>query len=139
MLLVTGHENKMIICVSTGAIANIVLNIILIPQYNHIGAAIACVVSELVVMIIYISFGKKYFRLNDVVKELSMVFICSIAMGVLIFVVGNLIQVIITKLMVQIVLGIISYFGFMYLLKEKIVREYTVKLLQKIHIGKSDL
>ena len=52
--LVTGHERRMIIAVGTGAISNIILNLIFIHFFQEIGASIASVISEIIVMVVYI-------------------------------------------------------------------------------------
>lgn len=52
-------EKKMLVAVSAGAIINIVLNTILIKNYQHNGAAVASILSEIVVALIEIVFVKK--------------------------------------------------------------------------------
>ena len=54
----------MLIAVGSGAILNVIGNALMIPYYGEYGAAIASVVSEIAVMIIYVCMGKKYFRLG---------------------------------------------------------------------------
>lgn len=66
MLLVTDHESKMIICVGAGAVVNLIGNALMIPHLHEFGAAAASVISEIVVMVVYVSFGRKYFRLINV-------------------------------------------------------------------------
>ena len=64
VLLIAGKEKMMLIAVGSGAILNVIGNALMIPYYGEYGAAIASVVSEIAVMIIYVCMGKKYFRLG---------------------------------------------------------------------------
>jgi O-antigen/teichoic acid export membrane protein len=50
LLVAWNHHKKYLIVVSSGAIANIACNIMLIPTYGIIGAAIATVCAEVVVL-----------------------------------------------------------------------------------------
>ena len=81
MLLATNHENKMIISVGIGALVNIVGNALLIPRYSEFGATIASIISEFVVMIVYVNLGKKYFVLQGILQTASKVIIASAIMG----------------------------------------------------------
>ena len=54
----------MLIAVGSGAVLNVIGNALLIPYYNEYGAAVASVISEIAVMIIYVCMARKYFRLQ---------------------------------------------------------------------------
>lgn len=132
MCLVTDNEKKMIIPVVCGAIINLVLNYILIPKYNEIGAAIASLISEIVVMIIYINIGKKYFRLINMktlyIKEgialIGLTFFLSVTS---ILSIENPI-----KTIVQIVFSIFIYFLILILLKEEFVYSKFKNIERKV-------
>lgn len=47
-----------------GAILNIILNFLLIPRMNYFGAAIATVISYIIINIIYFFYGKKYYDIG---------------------------------------------------------------------------
>ena len=64
--LVTDNEKYMPIAVGIGALVNIAANYIFINMWKEMGAATASVLSEIIVAIIYISLGKKYFKLKDI-------------------------------------------------------------------------
>ena len=64
--LVTDNEKYMPIAVGIGAVVNIAANYIFINMWKEMGAATASVLSEIIVAIIYISLGKKYFKLKDI-------------------------------------------------------------------------
>ena len=66
VLLVTGHENLMIVSVGIGALVNLIGNALLIPRYAEFGATVASIISEIVVMLVYVNLGKKHFKLEGI-------------------------------------------------------------------------
>lgn len=129
--LVTGNEKKMVIPVVCGAVTNVILNSLLIPKFFEFGAAIASVIGELVVMIIYISLGKKFFELvnikNTILKEsFAIVLMIIYLMGVKYLFVSEFIITIL-----QIIGSILIYFGTLLLLKEEIVYNFAKKIFSR--------
>lgn len=59
-LSVWGYEKLYLFIVTSGAIVNFILNIVLIPKYNIVGAAYATCMSELTVLLVGMFFYKKY-------------------------------------------------------------------------------
>lgn len=55
-----GQENKVIVCTALGAIINLILNFILIPNWSHLGAAVATLFAEIVVTISMLFIGKNF-------------------------------------------------------------------------------
>lgn len=139
-LLVTGNENKMVFPVVTGAIINIIGNVFLIPLYAEIGAAVASVISEICVMVIYVILGKKYFRIYNVGIELLKIIICSTLMGLSVYFFRLILQNEMLRFLIQLIVGTIVYFVLMLILKEEIVLEYKDVFLRKVveykNIGK---
>lgn len=131
MLLVTGHENKMIIAVASGAITNVIGNLILIHFYNEIGAAIASVIGEIVVMVIYLILGHKYFKLGKLYDTLIKEGVAIILMICLLIVVSFLpcSKLIIT--IVQIIGSVLIYFGTLIICKEQIIYAYLDKIKKR--------
>lgn len=60
ILLTFGQEKKLLVCTIIAAIINLSLNFIFIPKFEQNGAAVASVISELVVTIMTCIFCKKY-------------------------------------------------------------------------------
>lgn len=85
VLLAAGKESKMVLCVSAGAIANIICNSVLIPLYQEYGAAIASVIGEIVVMTFYIYNGSKVFKLHNVWWSIAKITFSSLIMGLYLF------------------------------------------------------
>ncbi len=129
VLLASGHENKMLIAVGAGAIVNVIGNAFLIPIYAEFGAATASVVSEVVVMIVYVHLGQKYFRLCKVKSSIIKVFFATILMSVYLFLV-SLIQISELKIFIMQFFGsMIIYYLLLILLREETVCLYTKQVI----------
>lgn len=71
VLLVSGHEGRMFMCVGIGAVVNAVGNFFFIRWFDgfglaEVGAAISSAASEFLVMAIYVLCARKYFRLGGI-------------------------------------------------------------------------
>lgn len=78
LLLTTNKENKYLICVSVGAMINFILNYFFISNYSHYGAAIATIITEIVVTLLMIIFSK-----DDIKIQIEPKFILTILCGIL--------------------------------------------------------
>ena len=132
VLLVTGNENKMIISVGIGAIVNCIGNAVLIPVYEEFGATIASIISEVVVMIIYVSMGKRYFHLIDIASTITKVCFASLAEVLFLFVIASVLKNGWLCLIIQVMGAIILYFGVLCIEKENTVISYVSIFLNKI-------
>jgi|GEM_PF-2859468 len=131
VMLITNQERKMFISVSIGAIVSLIGNFILIKQFAEYGAAIALIISEIVIMIVYITFSHKYFKLIKVIPSILKVFTASIGMIVLLYIESQLSLSIYIKLLIQIISSAFVYFGILLLVKENTVSEYAIKFIKK--------
>lgn len=137
VLLVTGHENKMVLCVGIGAIVNVIGNAILIPRYVEYGAAIASLLSEIIVMLVYVHFGKKYFRMFDEGLNIFKVILATVVMSIYCIVAGRFIPGrsnlnLFSRLVVQVIGACVLYFGMLNILKEPMVRTYSERLKNRL-------
>ncbi len=133
MLLVSGNENKMIIAVGAGAIVNFVGNLILIPYFNEFGAAIASVISELVVATIYVFLGKRYFKLIDWKKDVLKILLSTISMTLILFVIKIFINNLLLECILQIVCAVSVYGIILILLKEDLIFEVLGNVKKRMH------
>ena len=88
-------------------VSNIVLNIILIPKFNIMGAAFATLLSYLVLLSVTIFFSFKEIQFSIPYKEIFIYFGSSIIMSLVINLV--MIQSIIPRIFLKIGIGIIIY------------------------------
>ncbi len=116
--LVTNNEKYMPIAVGIGAVVNIGLNIWFINLWGAVGAAIASVISEVVVMVVYIIFSHKYFKLKINVLNFVKILIGLIVMSGYLVAIYFLVKPEVLKIVLEIVGAIIIYFALLLILRE---------------------
>lgn len=84
----TKQHNKGTIAVCAGAVTNLILNSILIPRFQSVGASIATIAAESVVTIIYLYFIKGYVDYLQLAKSWGKCFACSGVMAAVIIPLG---------------------------------------------------
>lgn len=77
-LIIYGKEKLLLVCTIIGAIVNFSLNQVLIPLYFHNGAAIASVISEIIVTSMLVIFSLRCFKINMLTKNLFQVLIAAV-------------------------------------------------------------
>ena len=115
-----------------GAFVNIVLNSFLIMLLQSIGAAIASVIAELTVTILYIIFARRFISFRQMIKISAKYLIASIIMFVPVFFLNLLLPHDILFLILEILLGIFLYFIVLLLLRTRFVFELLNSFLKKL-------
>ncbi len=128
VLLIKEREIEMILCVSVGAVVNIICNCFFIREFYEYGAAIASVISEAVVMALYVVGGSRYFRLQKWKDTVIKVLIAGAGeLGVLLLI-DKAFEPSWLKFVIQVLGATLLYFGIMYALKEQIIIDYCKKI-----------
>ncbi|MCR4648687.1 MAG: flippase, partial [Lachnospiraceae bacterium] len=133
VMLATGNESRMIIPVGLGAIVNIIGNAFMIPLWGGRGASIASVLSEIVVMIIYVSMGKKYFKINNLSGTLYKTAISILLMTGFLFASSYLMINAWILLTIQILGSMLIYGGLLIALREEIIMEYFKAFIRRLN------
>ena len=131
-LLVAGKEKYMLIPVVCGAVTNVVGNLLLIPHYSEIGAAIASLIGEIVVTIVYLFLGRKYFKLNSIFKTILKISFSAIVMTVTLLTIVFLVKSPLVKCVLEISLAVIIYFTCLLILKEKHVFQIFCRIKRSL-------
>ena len=135
VLLVTGNENKMLISVGIGAVINLVGNTLLIPKLHEYGATFSSLFSEFIVMIVYISMGKRYFRLKKIkiflIKLIGAASIMTLSLFLCEFISNGW-----SKLITQVIVAALTYSISLLLFKEQIAIEYKNKIVNKLKVSR---
>ncbi len=132
VMLVSENEKKMFLCVSFGAIINIIGNYILIQSLNEYGAAIVSVISELVVMIMYLFQGRKVFKLEKYSDTLIKVIASSSAEFLFLLFCNNLMGNSWIRLFVEVIGGASVYLIVLVIEKEELITPYLASLRKKL-------
>lgn len=122
-VLSSGNEEKLIKSRVYAGLANVVLNAILIPKFAHNGAAVASVVSELIVNGMLLRYALTIVK-PDISKKfyISLTF-SSLTMGAAVTVLRYFVQSTVPELIVSVAVGIMAFAVMMVLLKNEIAEE----------------
>ncbi len=131
VMLVSNNEKKMIFCVSIGAIVNICLNFFLIPVMYENGAAIASVLSETIIMLVYVCFGRKVYKLESYYKSMIKVVISCIPIIVIQLIYAGIPNKSWLFLASNIVVSVLLYFSSLVLMKESVCITYYNEIKNK--------
>ena len=125
--LVVGCEYKMIIAVFCGMVINVTLNYFFIKAFGAPGAAYASLCSELVVMVVYVILGSKYFKLKRNVPILVNIAVSACVTAAFLYGIGLLKLNPLADILVSVAGAMLVYFSTMLILKDK----YLLTFLKK--------
>ena len=159
-LLPTKRQKEYTISVTIGLGVNFVLNYFLIKKYAAIGASIATVLSELVIVMIQFQYIKKDISFKNLLEMAWKYFFAGFVMFIVCFGIRfllntNLINLAltnfansisinknslinITSIIIQIGIGAITYFGMLIILKDDYVFKFIEKIKSKIFKKKEE-
>ena len=137
VLLAAGKEWKMVLSVGVGAVVNVIGNYFLIQLYEEYGAAIASVISEVVVMVVYICMSAKYLKLQRFWDTLLKVVLSSALMGGYLFGCSYIPLNGWAVFCIQFFGAVALYFSLLLLLREKMLVEFFKKLKAKFRKNKA--
>lgn len=134
-LISSGQDKKVVIGTVAGAIASIALGFPLIYAIGAFGAAISSIVAELVVLIFYVIFSRKYVSLSEIVKTNYKYVIASALMMMFVFYLSSALQPSIVNSVFIVMFGCVVYSGCLILLKDNYVYVFLKKLYLKCFGG----
>ena len=126
-LLPTKRQKEYTISVFAGLVVNFILNYILINLYNSIGACVATVISELVVVIVEAYMIKDDINLKEVLKSSYTYFISGLVMFLVCIIIKYIFAANIKTMLIQIVTGILIYVFMLHLLKDDYLKMFINK------------
>jgi len=109
------EQKKYLFVIASGAGSNIILNLLLIPKFSMIGAAIATVISHLLVFITAYYYTNRFLKIN-IFKFFLKPIIASLIMVLLLHILG-------LTVIPSIILGFIIYLTMMLIIKGVSIRE----------------
>jgi len=123
-LLPTKKQKEYTYSVIIGAIVNFLINLILIPRYGAIGAAIGTIIAEATVTVSQIFYTKKYIDYKKILKLTKNYFISSIVMLIMILIIKITMGNSLFSMFVQIGVGVTAYGICLLILKDKFVQYF---------------
>lgn len=117
-LLLTGKQKQYTITIIIGLVLNIILNYFMIKQIGSAGAAIASIITQVLVIIMQLRLIKHEFDLKEFFKSTLKYLIAAIIMFVVCLLVGMFTTGSMSVIL-QILSGILTYFIVLYFMKEE--------------------
>ena len=113
-----GLEKKYLKVVGVSATINLLLNLILIPKYGYMAAALVTTLTEVINLILMRAYIRKIVKSNDI-KEVIILLIPSIVMGLIL----SITRIFISNIFVLILISIVIYFITLFTLKIVTINE----------------
>ena len=95
-------------------VANVMLNLLLIPKFSYIGASITTVITELILVGSFFVFAYRFgydIQGRKLVQNVLKIIIASLAMGIFIWYFKSL------NLLVLVLLAVLLYLGVLYMIR----------------------
>lgn len=108
-LIATGKQKYYNIGVITGAVVNVLLNILLIPKYLSAGAAIASVAAEFSVLAVFVLFSRDLFHIREYIFPFCRYALLSGIMAACAWLIGRQIESLTLGLLLQCGCGVLIY------------------------------
>lgn len=128
-LISIDRQNEMAIAAAVTAVVNVIINIVLIPYYSYVGAAVATVSSEAILFVIYFYIVSKHIYLLPIHKMLVKPFVALVVMSLFIFFLNWL------GFFMLVILSVLVYFATLYVIRG-ISKEDVALIRQIIKIPK---
>lgn len=120
------------VCVIVGAVINFSMNLVLIPKCGALGAAIATVVSEIIILVMFLIFGRTYIRLNDLGKYFCRYLSGSLIMAAVIYAMEYVNWNNAVVMFAQVFTGVIIYFAVLILARDDMILSFLQSFKQRI-------
>ena len=127
-----GKENQVLYSTICGAIADLILNVIFIPQYGAIGAAIGTLVAEFVVLIYQVIVMKTAIKEVFFAVKYPVIFISTVLAGICCIWVKQLEVGVFIALLISAIVFFGIYIAGLLLMKEKVVVDILSMIVGKI-------
>ena len=132
-LLPAGKDNIYTFSVIFGAVVNLVLNLILIPFYGALGAAIASVVAETAILIFQMIYLRRVFNYKSIILPFIKYLLVGGILFVEIFLLSKYVfESSIINTFILVAIGASTYFVILLLLRDKFVLKIVNRLLRII-------
>lgn len=138
VLVPMNKEREFTTSVIVAAIINFIINLALIKSIGALGTTISSVVAEFLVPVIQIYYVRKFIDIKKLFNGILNVVLGSIVMLVVVLGVSNFLNPSIFSTGIEVLVGISTYFGIMYIAKNKtlfyginILMDYVNKLKLK--------
>ncbi len=122
-------------CTVISGLLNLGLNLILVPKYGYMAAAVTTLISYVFLLLLMVIVSRRFFIWEFPFKSLGKVACASTTMGTVVYCVGNsLTSSTLANLILGVCIGILIYLGMLFLLREFKPSELRALLDLKVKI-----
>ncbi len=127
-LLPLGRQKEYTISVVIGCLCNVILNSFLILHFQSLGASVATLLAEFIILIVQLYFVRNDFELKIIISTIKNYLIAAVVMLVTVRFFSTYLTVSIKNTFIEIFIGGVVYSVLMILLKDN----FIIKILTKI-------
>ena len=131
-LLPTGRQKEFTISVVTGCVVNFSLNILLIPFFLSIGAAVATVIAETSVTGVQVYFTRKDFKFGEIISSNKHYIISSLIMFIPTYLLAKYLPSSIINTFICVAVGGLIYVGLLFVMKDETLFEAVDKIKERL-------
>lgn len=131
-LTAMGKQKQANICVIVGAFINFTMNLVLIPNYGALGAAVATVCAETIILIMFIIFAAEHIKIKKMIIHFFKYLSCSVIMAGAVYglnYIGFENEVLFLS---KVAVGVIVYFSELILIKDELIISFIRSFMLKI-------
>lgn len=121
VLMPIGKQKEYNQAIIIGAVVNFICNCILIYKYKSIGAAIASVIAETTILLMFLKNSSEYIKIKDIFIYSKKYLLSSIIMGIMLVKLNVYVPSNTMGIALQLIIGIIMYFSILLLLKDEFI------------------
>lgn len=129
-LLPSNRIKEFTLSIVSGALVNLILNLLLIPRLAALGAVIGTISAELTVMSIQLYFLRSEIHLKEYALSVFKYSFSSLVMFIVVYFIGEKMNAHFYTNIIQVFAGIIVYLSLLSLLKDEI-HTFLIELIQK--------
>lgn len=132
VLLTFGQEKLLLYTTIIGAVSNVAMNILMISAFQENGAAVASVISELIVCIVQIFIALRFVKPIIRGKEYISVIIPSIGMMLIVILIKTITKGLFVRILLSCFIGIAIYYILCILLKNDTMKLLNEKIFRRL-------
>lgn len=131
-LLAIGRQQEFTISLVTGCFVNFSLNLLLIPYFLSVGAAVATVIAETSVTCVQVYFTRNDFKFGEILRDNKHYIISSLVMFIPTYLLANYLHSTIVNTFICVVIGGVIYVGLLFAMKDETLFEALGKIKGKL-------
>lgn len=132
LLIPLNKTKEFTISVTSGAIINFILNLVIIKKFGAYGACLSTVVAEFTVMLVQLYFIRSFINLKKLIKPVLLFIPAALVMYIVIRIIGNYGGACILTNVVQGLIGSLTYFAIVEILYRILKKQSIISYIKNI-------